>query len=66
MSKLNLQPEYQLASDDDSVHGVAPLEPAANDDGQRGSTLVRGVRRRLHATRLRPPSDDGFRLFRIY
>jgi hypothetical protein len=66
MSKLNLRPEYQLASDADSVHGVPTLEQAANDGDQRGSALLRGARRRLYATRLRSPGDDGFHLFRVY
>lgn len=67
MSKLNLRPEYHLASDDDSVHGVPAREQAATEGDDRGSTLLlRGARRRLHATRLRSPSDDGFHLFRVY
>ena len=67
MSKLNLRPEYQLASDDEGVHGVPALEQAANDGDQRsGGTLLRGARRRMYATRLRSPGDDGFHLFRVY
>jgi hypothetical protein len=66
MSNLNQKPSYQFASDDDASQGLPVLEQAANDDPQAGGALLRGPLRRAHATRLRPPSDDGFRLFRIY
>ena len=66
MSTLNLRPEYQLASDVDSVLGAPALEQADLDGHERGSTAPRAARRRLQATRLRTSSDDGFHLFRVY
>ena len=66
MSTLNLRPEFQLAGDLDSAHGVAAVEQAALDGHERDSTPLRGARRRLYGTRLLAPSDDGFHLFRVY
>ncbi|MGA8709467.1 MAG: hypothetical protein WB646_21055 [Steroidobacteraceae bacterium] len=66
MSTLNLRPEYQLASDLDSAHGMPALEQAALDGHERDSTPLRGARRRPYGTRLRMPSYDGFHLFRVY
>ena len=66
MTTLNLRPESPLASDVDSVLGAPALEQTLLDGQDRGGVTPRAARRRLQATRLRTPGDDGFHLFRVY
>jgi hypothetical protein len=65
MSKLNLQPDYELGMEEDTIRGLAALDPALAEPSRDGAGSQRGLRRRLGTTWLRP-ADDGFHLFRVY
>jgi len=66
MSDLNLKPEFELVGEEHSVRTlIARRQPGADGAGSAQSAL-RGPRRRAEGLRLRAPSDDGFRLFRVF
>jgi len=67
MSELNFKPEPAGLSGGDKLISIPAADAAmAAAGGTRGAQPSRNQRRRFSATRLLPPGDDGFRLFRVF
>jgi len=67
MSDLDLKPESASLMSGDKLITVPALDNAAAiGAAARQGQSTRAPRRRFSATRLAPPIDDGFRLFRVY
>jgi hypothetical protein len=66
MSDLQLKPEFENVPAGETLRGVASSSGAAAADAASNGSHGRGGRRRSDAARLRWPTDDGFRLFRVY
>jgi hypothetical protein len=71
MSNLTMKPEFNDLTGEQSVAAGAPGAAGQNQAADPGVLACnplggRRLRRAGLTPRLAPPSDDGFRLFRVY
>ena len=67
MNALQLKPEInEIPSSERSLAGAHAGQPSYSGAALENPASAFGRRRRARATRLAPPRDDGFHLFRVY